>query len=199
MNNSVLAARYVSATGAQSLWEQPANNWPDLRLSQWDGTRTQHCLGDHEPDTRPRVKPNTTVLRKIHRKMTSNVIQLHSYSNVLLIGEASSCRRWEEMQRPTARHLVHRERGTLEPSALNGMLLSDPSPRGSWNPAEEDRWKSVWARVGGGHQGGPGPLNQLEQSKHELRDRQHASGLHRSTATVGVPQLKGKGDTCPFP
>jgi hypothetical protein len=46
----VLTERYARAMVAQSLWEKPTNNWLDLRLTPWDKTHIQHCMGDEVPD-----------------------------------------------------------------------------------------------------------------------------------------------------
>lgn len=57
-----------------------------------------------------------------------------------IIGGASSCSRWEQVQRPTARYHAGSERETLAHSALNGM--SPPNPSSQAQGTLQQRWWS---------------------------------------------------------
>ncbi|XP_076408128.1 uncharacterized protein LOC121822864 isoform X2 [Peromyscus maniculatus bairdii] len=67
-----------------------------------------------------------------------------------IIGEASFCTGWGQIQRPTERPYAERE--TLEHSALNGMFSIKFLPSELWEPHRRGARKSVRARRDGGHQ-----------------------------------------------
>ena len=55
-----------------------------------------------------------------------------------IIREASPFSRWEQRQRPTARHYPESKIPWNTQATLNGMSPSNSSPQGSGNPAEEE-------------------------------------------------------------
>ena len=67
--------------------------------------------------------------------MTPNdIVIIIDQSLVQIIREVSSCSRWEQIQRPIARHYAEDERHT----ALNGLAPPNPSPQDSGNSKEEE-------------------------------------------------------------
>lgn len=62
--------------------------------------------------------------------------QISVFFSYPLIREASSCRRWEQVQRPT--DILNAENEKLEHSTLNGRFPSNPSLQSSGNPLEKE-------------------------------------------------------------
>lgn len=100
-----------------------------------------------------REKPNITGLKKLSNKLWLVMRFRYTHRSELylaFIRETPSCSRWEQRQRPTARHYSESEWEALEYTALHAMPPSNPSARSSRNPAEEE----TECRTGrdGGHQ-----------------------------------------------
>lgn len=91
------------------------------------------------------------------------------YSCSAITRGASSCSRWERLQR------ICRERETLERSALNGMSPPSPSPQGSEKKQKkcksERRWRTLRKQ---------GPLSQQDQSLYEFTEiKSKCTSLHQ--------------------
>ena len=112
----------------------------------------------------PRIKPKTSVLKTHNTVATQQILTMFCCAHRLapcsaVLRDAPSCSGWEQKQRHTARHYVENER-PRNTQSLNRMSPSDPSPRGSENPAEET--EHMKARGDRGHEG---PLIPHDQKK----------------------------------
>lgn len=99
------------------------------------------------------------------------------------------CRQWE----------------TLEPSALNRMFPSNPSPEGPGNPVEEVPEKNARSSRDGGHHGNtrPSKYSRINAHVNSQRLEQHAQGQSgsapHSMGVGGCPWAKRSGHMPPTP